>query len=182
MINVLSFLSNENSLASHSRGPCGPHVARGPRLEHHWSRVWTERIIYATISFSELVITTCFFIFDIIWVTGNYRNWKFVFFLSGWDSHCSRSLPHEFHCTEIELSALHKSTMFPTSLVFFMTTTWKHVKVQTMKCQLYLSCSLFFQAFKFHQLSKEHTCSGTSRSHCGSAKRGELNFVHKHVK
>jgi len=30
MIQVLSFLSNENCFAGHSRGPCGP------RFEHHW--------------------------------------------------------------------------------------------------------------------------------------------------
>jgi len=36
MIEVLSFLSNENCFAGHSRGPYGPHVARRPRFEHHW--------------------------------------------------------------------------------------------------------------------------------------------------
>jgi len=35
MITVLSFLSNENCFAGNSRGPCEPHVARGPRFEHH---------------------------------------------------------------------------------------------------------------------------------------------------
>jgi len=36
MIKVSSFLSNENCFAGHSRGLCKPHVARGPRFEHHW--------------------------------------------------------------------------------------------------------------------------------------------------
>jgi len=36
MIKVVSFLSNENCFVGHSRGPCGPHVARGSRFEHHW--------------------------------------------------------------------------------------------------------------------------------------------------
>ena len=40
MIKVLSFLSNENCFAGHSRGPCGSHVARGPRFEHHCSMGW----------------------------------------------------------------------------------------------------------------------------------------------
>jgi len=32
---VLSFFSNENYFVGHSRGPCGPHVARGSQFEHH---------------------------------------------------------------------------------------------------------------------------------------------------
>ena len=40
MIKVLSFLSNENCFVGHSRGRCGPHVARGPRFEHHWYKQW----------------------------------------------------------------------------------------------------------------------------------------------
>jgi len=38
MIKVLSFLSNENCFVSHSRGPCGLHLACGPLFEHHWSK------------------------------------------------------------------------------------------------------------------------------------------------
>jgi len=41
MIKVLSFLSNENCFAGHSRGPCGSHEARWPRFEHHLIIVFT---------------------------------------------------------------------------------------------------------------------------------------------
>ena len=43
MIKVLSFLSNENCFAGHSRGPCEPHVARGPRFENHCFKGFIKR-------------------------------------------------------------------------------------------------------------------------------------------
>jgi len=47
MIKVLSFLSNENGFAGHSRGPCGQHVTRGPRFEHHWLKLRVEKYVAA---------------------------------------------------------------------------------------------------------------------------------------
>jgi len=42
MIKVLSFLSNENCFAGHSRGRCGSHVAHGSRFEHHCPMSMTD--------------------------------------------------------------------------------------------------------------------------------------------
>jgi len=51
VVKVLSFLSNENCFAGHSRGPCGPHVARGPGFEHHCSNRMRTNLSFDCITY-----------------------------------------------------------------------------------------------------------------------------------
>jgi len=49
MIKVLSFLSNENCFAGHSRGPCGP------RFEHHCFRLLCAAVLLLSFVLAKLV-------------------------------------------------------------------------------------------------------------------------------
>jgi len=87
MIKVLSFLTNENCLAGHSRGPCGQHVARGPRFEHHWSMYSVYYIAHADVPPPARVLykMTSRFAEDLAWSSDSTNVTKCKKMLNGSD-------------------------------------------------------------------------------------------------